>query len=63
MRILLLGLLLSFSTLYSQELHHQALSSQGASKELPNGVYVSKAIGQQSVIGNYINVYIFKNYN
>jgi hypothetical protein len=53
MRILLLCLTLSFSSLYSQELHHQALSSQGASKELPNGVYVSQTIGQQSVIGNY----------
>jgi hypothetical protein len=53
MRILLLCLTLSFSSLYSQELHHQALSSQGTSKELPNGVYVSQTIGQQSVIGNY----------
>jgi hypothetical protein len=53
MRLLLLGLLLTFSSLYSQDLHHQALSSQGTSKELPNGVYVSQTIGQQSVIGNY----------
>lgn len=37
----------------SQELHHQMLSSQGTSKVLPNGVYVSQTIGQQSVIGNY----------
>jgi hypothetical protein len=53
MRLLLLGLLLSFSTLYSQELHHQMLSAQGASKELSNGIYISQTIGQQSVIGNY----------
>lgn len=53
MKLLLLAFLFSFSTLYSQELHHQALSSQGTSKELPNGVYVSQTIGQQSVIGNY----------
>jgi hypothetical protein len=53
MKLLLLVFLFSFSALYSQELHHQALSSQGASKELPNGVYVSQTIGQQSVIGNY----------
>ena len=53
MRILLLLLVLPFLQLHSQELHHQALSSQGASKELTNGVYVSQTIGQQSVIGNY----------
>ncbi|MCZ8297010.1 MAG: T9SS type A sorting domain-containing protein [Flavobacterium sp.] len=44
---------MSISALHSQDLHHQALSSQGASKELPNGMYVSQTIGQQSVIGNY----------
>jgi hypothetical protein len=53
MKLLLLVFLFSFSTLYSQELHHQMLSAQGTSKELPNGVYVSQTIGQQSVIGNY----------
>jgi hypothetical protein len=53
MRILLLLLVLPFLKLHSQELHHQAISSQGTSKELPNGVYVSQTIGQQSVIGNY----------
>jgi hypothetical protein len=53
MKLLYLAFLLSFSALYSQDLHHQALSAQGASKELPNGVYVSQTIGQQSVIGNY----------
>lgn len=37
-----------------QELHHQALSSQGTSTVLSNGAYVSQSIGQQSVIGNYI---------
>ena len=53
MKLLLLVFLFSFSTLYSQELHHQMLSSQGTSKELSNGIYVSQTIGQQSVIGNY----------
>lgn len=53
MRILLLTLLVPFLTLHSQELHHQMLSSQGTSKELSNGMYVSQTIGQQSVIGNY----------
>jgi hypothetical protein len=53
MRLLLLSLLLCFSSLYSQDLHHQMLSSQGDSKHLSNGMYVSQTIGQQSVIGNY----------
>ena len=53
MKLLLLVFLFSFSTLYSQELHHQMLSTQGSSKELSNGMYVSQTIGQQSVIGNY----------
>ena len=53
MRILILTLLLPFLSLHSQELHHQMLSSQGTSKELSNGVFVSQTIGQQSVIGNY----------
>jgi hypothetical protein len=53
MRILLLILLVPFLTIHSQELHHQALSAQGTSKELSNGIYVSQTIGQQSVIGNY----------
>jgi hypothetical protein len=53
MKLLLLVFLFSFSTIYSQELHHQMLSSQGTSKELSNGIYVSQTIGQQSVIGNY----------
>ena len=53
MKLLLLVFLFSFSTFYSQELHHQMLSAQGASKELSNGIYVSQTIGQQSVIGNY----------
>lgn len=37
----------------AQELHHQMLSAQGASKELSNGMYVSQTVGQQSVIGNF----------
>ena len=53
MKLLLLVFLFSFSTLYSQELHHQMLSAQGSSKELSNGIFVSQTIGQQSVIGNY----------
>lgn len=45
--------LLFSSISYSQDLHHQMLSSQGTSKVLPNGIYVSQTIGQQSVTGNY----------
>jgi hypothetical protein len=55
MRILLPILLVPFLSIHSQELHHQALSAQGTSKELSNGIYVSQTIGQQSVIGNYTN--------
>jgi hypothetical protein len=53
MKQLLLVLLLSFSSVHSQDLHHQMLSSQGDSRQLSNGMYVSQTIGQQSVIGNY----------
>jgi hypothetical protein len=53
MKLLALAFLFSFSTFYSQELHHQMMSAQGTSKEHSNGIYVSQTIGQQSVIGNY----------
>lgn len=36
----------------AQDLHHQALSAQGTSTVLTNGMYVSQTIGQQSVVGN-----------
>ena len=49
-----------FSTCsYSQDINHQMFSAQGTSKTLPNGMYISQTIGQQSVIGNYTN----NNYN
>jgi hypothetical protein len=51
-----LSLLLFFSiglTVFGQSLHHQMLSSQGTSKALFNGMFISQTIGQQSVIGNY----------
>lgn len=50
-RILFLILFANISML-GQNLHHQMLSSQGVSKELPNGMYVSQTIGQQSIVGN-----------
>ena len=50
--LLLLFMLITFNV-FSQNLHHQMLSAQGASVALPNGAYVSQTIGQQSVTGNY----------
>ena len=50
---LILIILLFCSEAYRQNLHHQMLSSQGDSKVLPNEMYVSQTIGQQSVSGNY----------
>jgi hypothetical protein len=45
-------LLLLFScTFYGQVLHHQMLSSQGATQELPGGIIIKQTIGQQSLIG------------
>ncbi len=49
---LLLLLLFKFCC-YGQNLHHQMLSIQGTSVTLPNGMYVSQTIGQQSPIGTY----------
>lgn len=40
---------------YSQDLHHQMLSSQGKNTILSNGMLVSQTIGQQSAIGNHTN--------
>jgi|TARA_B110000967_G_scaffold199591_1_gene234180 hypothetical protein len=42
---------------FSQELHHQMLSSQGSNSITDNGIIVTQTIGQQSVIGNYDNQY------
>ncbi len=52
-------LLILFSlTFQGQVLHHQMISAQGASKELPDGIIVSQTIGQNSSIGtssfNYV---------
>lgn len=51
----ILLLLLFTSRIYSQNLHHQMLSSQGTNKVLSNGMLVSQTIGQQSAIGNHTN--------
>lgn len=40
-------------SVYGQQLHHQMVSSQGASNTLSSGVKVNQTVGQQSVIGNY----------
>lgn len=53
MRTILL-LLFTISS-YSQRLHHQMLSSQGATARTSGGVVVRQTIGQQSVTGNYKN--------
>jgi hypothetical protein len=47
-------LLLLFScTFYGQVLHHQMLSSQGATQELSSGIIVTQTVGQQSAIGTF----------
>jgi len=51
---IILLLLVTFSS-FSQRLHHQMLSSQGASTHTSGGVTVRQTIGQQSAIGNYRN--------
>jgi len=35
--------------IFSQELHHEIISSQGKSVELDSGIYVSQTIGQHSI--------------
>jgi hypothetical protein len=50
MKKIIIILLLSFSSLHSQELRHQALSAQGTSHKLSNCMYVSQTIGQQSIM-------------
>jgi hypothetical protein len=52
MKIITLFVLLSYSV-FSQDLHHQMISSQGKSTILSNGMLVSQTIGQQSAIGNH----------
>ncbi|MDR6845313.1 T9SS type A sorting domain-containing protein [Flavobacterium granuli] len=51
--LLLFSLLLFQFCTYGQNLHHQMLSIQGTSVTLPNGMYVSQTVGQQSPIGTY----------
>jgi hypothetical protein len=53
MRQTLLLLIVPIVGIYGQDLHHQMLSAQGNSTVLPNGMYVSQSIGQQSVSGNF----------
>nr|WP_315212284.1 T9SS type A sorting domain-containing protein [uncultured Flavobacterium sp.] len=43
--------------MFSQNLHHQMISSQGNSVEIANGMLISQTIGQQSAIGNNTNGY------
>jgi hypothetical protein len=43
------------TTVFGQKLHHQMLSSMGASKIMSSGLTVKQTIGQQSVSGNFSN--------
>tara|TARA_R110002051_G_scaffold7136_9_gene33431 strand:+ start:441 stop:935 length:495 start_codon:yes stop_codon:yes gene_type:complete len=43
--------LLTSTTIYSQKLHHQMISSQGNKSKLESGYYITQTIGQQSIIG------------
>jgi hypothetical protein len=52
MKLIYFFLVLVFSSTTAQQLHHQMLSSQGISKNISNGMFVSQSVGQQSVIGN-----------
>jgi hypothetical protein len=54
MKNIILFLLFSFQV-FSQNLHHQMISSQGKTNILSNGMLVSQTIGQQSAVGNYQN--------
>jgi hypothetical protein len=48
-------LLFSMVHMHSQTMHHQSISSQGVSRHLKNGLYVSHTIGQQSSISSFSN--------
>ena len=41
------------SLIFSQELHHQMLSSQGGTSTTYNGIVVTQTVGQSSLTGNY----------
>ena len=49
-------LLLFFSiTFHGQVLHHQMISSQGASTKTPDGLIIMQTVGQQSLSGTAAN--------
>ena len=50
--ISILFLISSLSNLEAQILHHQMISSQGASVQLENGMKITQTIGQLSINGN-----------
>jgi len=47
-----LFLLLLFPLFSFSQLHHEMMSSQGATKKISSGHYVTQTVGQLSVIGN-----------
>ena len=53
--LLLIVSLILPTLLHGQTIHHQMISSQGASITTPTGLKVKQTVGQQSVIGNSIN--------
>ena len=57
MKLIYITFLLATTTA-SAQLHHQMLSSQGATIKFSNGITVTQTIGQQSVIGNYNNQHV-----
>ena len=46
---ILFFVLISPLLIFSQELHHEMISSQGKSVELDSGIYVTQTIGQHSI--------------
>lgn len=55
MRYLLIFFTITF---HGQVLHHQMLSSQGMSKKMPNGTFISQTFGQQSITGTSSNNHV-----
>tara|TARA_B100001113_G_C21098188_1_gene617493 strand:- start:1418 stop:1906 length:489 start_codon:yes stop_codon:yes gene_type:complete len=54
--LLLVVLLTNSYLIYSQELHHQMISSQGTSNTNVNGHVITHTIGQISITGNSDNI-------
>jgi hypothetical protein len=53
MKQFILFLCIATISTYGQTISRQTIASQGTSKVLSNGIFISQSVGQQSVIGNY----------